>query len=48
MTVDETKLVHMTDFVTVDAPHTSMMHSDLVGSQVVSFLQTGKFIASEE
>lgn len=43
VTVEETKSVHMTDFITVDAPHTSMMFSDAVGSQVVAFLRTGRF-----
>lgn len=43
LSVEETKSAHMTDFVTVDAPHTRIMYSDTVGEHVVSFLQTGKF-----
>lgn len=43
LSVEETKSAYMTDFVTVHAPHTSIMYNDSVGEHVVSFLRTGKF-----
>ncbi len=41
--VEEAKTVAMTDFVTVDETHTTIMYSDAVGALAVDFLKNGMF-----
>jgi len=41
--VEEAKTAAMTDFVTVDETHTTIMYSDAVGTLVVDFLKNERF-----
>jgi hypothetical protein len=44
VSVESAQLAGMSDFITVPASHSLILHSDAVGQYVVEFLRNGHFL----
>lgn len=48
VSVEQTKVSGMTDFVVIDAGHSMMRYDKDVANQTISFLKTGRFVGGEQ
>ena len=46
VSIESTRLAHMTDFVVIETGHTMMRYSEAVATQTIHFLRHGRFQGS--